>query len=121
MVALLHFGVARFHIALHAGDAVGLARQRGVLRGQVLVLADQRLAAAAQGFGLLLGTAHLLHGRVQALLVLTAQVQHGLAHIVRLVPAKTRLAHAALLYILVDINGSHRDPPSATSLYLFIV
>ena len=120
VVALLHFGVARLHIALHPGNAVGLARQRGILRGQILVLANERLAAAAQSLSLLLGAAHLLGSGVQPLFVIAAQVQHGLAHVVRLVSAKPRLAHAALLDVLVNVDGSHRDPPQPqTYVYLF--
>ena len=107
VVALLHFGVARLHIALHPGKAVGLARQRGILRGQILVLANERLAAAAQGLSLLLGAAHLLGSGVQPLFVIAAQVQHGLAHVVRLVSTKPRLAHAALLYVIVDVDFGH--------------
>ena len=84
------------------------------------VLANERLAAAAQSLSLLLGAAHLLGSGVQPLFVIAAQVQHGLAHVVRLVSAKPRLAHAALLDVLVNVDGSHRDPPQPqTYVYLF--
>ena len=107
VVALLHFGITRFQVALPAGNFIGLPGQRRILGGQVLVLPQQSLATAAQCLALLPGRTGFGRCRIQALLIITAQRTQRLAHIFRLITAETGLAHPALFHILVYVNLCH--------------
>ena len=107
MVALLHGGELRFEIGAVALQLIHLPGQRGVLGREGLVLHDQSLGVAAQGVVLLPERAQLRRHGGQVLLIIGAEVLHGLMHVLRLIAAKARLAHTALLYVIVDVDFGH--------------
>ena len=57
----------------------------------------------AQGVILLPDGAQLGGRRCKVLLILGTKLSHCLTHI----PAEARLAHTALLYVVVDVNFGH--------------
>ena len=121
VVARFQRGAVAFQLVAAAGGGVGLAGQRGVLGAQRLVLAQQRLAAAAQRVAFLPGGAGLGRGAGQRLFIITAQRAQRLAHILRLIAAKARPAHAALFHILVDINVCHKARSPGRKVYIVLL
>ena len=107
MVALFGSGKLGFQVGAVALQLVYLPGQRCVLARKRLVLHHQVLGVAAQGVVLLPGSAGLGGSCCQMLLIVGAEVQHGLAHILWLIAAKPRLAHTALFYVVVDVNFGH--------------
>ena len=107
MAAFLHGGELRFEIGAVALQLIHLPGQRGVLGREGLVLHDQSLGVAAQGVVLLPERAQLRRHGGQVLLIIGAEVLHGLMHVLRLIAAKARLAHTALLYVIVDVDFGH--------------
>ena len=107
VVALLRGGILRFQIGAVALQLVHLPGQRCILGRKVLVLHHKGLGMTAQGVILLPDGAQLGSRRCKVLLIIGTKLPHCLTHIVRLIPAEARLAHTALLYVVVDVNFGH--------------
>ena len=107
MVALLRGGILRFQIGAVALQLVHLPGQRCILGRKVLVLHHKGLGMTAQGVILLPDGAQLGGRCCKVLLIIGTKLPHCLTHIVRLIPAEARLAHTALLYVVVDVNFGH--------------
>ena len=68
---------------------------------------DVSVLSKSQGVILLPDGAQLGGRRCKVLLIIGTKLPHCLTHIVRLIPAEARLAHTALLYVVVDVNFGH--------------
>ena len=107
VIALLQGGHPGVQVLLLAGVGLAAARQRRVLAGKPLVLGRKRLAVLLQGSILLRGFPGLTLRPAQALFIFAANGLKRCADVLRLIAAKTRLAHPALFHKLCHIDLWH--------------